>query len=450
MSNRPVARSDYRRLAKVGLLACVAVAICCAESAQAQFAGGVYVDTDGAVRLRAKGRGGKLGKLRARQRRAKSSGSHLTYVSLPGMIAEARRHVEAGEAIPDAVRYLDGMVKLRYLFVYPDENDLVIAGRSEEWDATDPRRPVGVESGRPVLQLDDLVVALRQMGPGGRGAPFGCSIDLTQDQITRGVAAANRIGSVGAGRGYDQAARAIAQAAGPQTIRFFGVPPETRFGFVCLEADYLMKLLQLGELRSPVRKLKSRVSMMRRNEGLYSRWWFTINYEPLLVSEDGLAYEIRGQALQVDCSGSMTNNTVAASASAVKFAEQFTENFVDLADAIPAFADLWNLTDLGTLAALIRHDRLAEKCSLDLSWVRAEDAYVVPEVPVAKQVDTLVAMKVSGRTLNFAVGGVTIDPGDVVAMENRRTDTTENLAGAAKRPTEGWSRRVERESAPRR
>ena len=68
----------------------------------------------------------------------------MVYVSLPRLFAEARAKLDAGEKLPDDIRYLRGMTKLRYVFVYPDDKDLVIAGTAEPIDADFPGRPVEI------------------------------------------------------------------------------------------------------------------------------------------------------------------------------------------------------------------------------------------------------------------------------------------------------------------
>ena len=44
--------------------------------------------------------------------------------------------------LPDSIRYLEGLTQVRYVFVYPEEKDLVIAGPAEEIDKGTPLRAV--------------------------------------------------------------------------------------------------------------------------------------------------------------------------------------------------------------------------------------------------------------------------------------------------------------------
>jgi hypothetical protein len=60
----------------------------------------------------------------------------------------------------------------------------VIAGPAEGWRYDETGRAVGDESGRPTLQLDDLVTVLRTFTDGGRQI-FGCSIDPRPEGLRR-------------------------------------------------------------------------------------------------------------------------------------------------------------------------------------------------------------------------------------------------------------------------
>ena len=55
------------------------------------------------------------------------------------------------------MRHLAGLSQISYVFVYPENGEVVIAGPAEGWRYNEYGMPVGVESGRPTLQLDDLV-----------------------------------------------------------------------------------------------------------------------------------------------------------------------------------------------------------------------------------------------------------------------------------------------------
>ena len=66
-----------------------------------------------------------------------------------------------GQKPDEAMRVLAGMYRIKYLFVYPQTGDIVLAGPAGDWRTDTEGRIVNVDTGIPVLQLDDLVVVLR-------------------------------------------------------------------------------------------------------------------------------------------------------------------------------------------------------------------------------------------------------------------------------------------------
>ncbi|HYE99972.1 MAG TPA: hypothetical protein VEJ18_13720, partial [Planctomycetota bacterium] len=92
---------------------------------------GIHVDPDGVLRSRSVDPDPRLAEIRRNARQGPAAQDGLLYISLPKLFAEARRLREAKKPLPDEIRYLGGLTKLTYVFAYPDEKDLVIAGPSE-------------------------------------------------------------------------------------------------------------------------------------------------------------------------------------------------------------------------------------------------------------------------------------------------------------------------------
>src|SRR4029079_8962352 len=98
----------------------------------------------------------------------------LAFVSLPKTLATARAAIDAGKPVPDELRYLRGLTHVRALLVHPDEKDLVIAGPAEPFVVQDGGLyATGKRTGRPVMQLDDLFVAMRTADESRAGASGG-------------------------------------------------------------------------------------------------------------------------------------------------------------------------------------------------------------------------------------------------------------------------------------
>jgi hypothetical protein len=392
---------------------------------------GVRIDGEGLLSVRISSddpkllyaRRSALIKARAQVRRNKGK-AQLGYVSLPKVFAEAKELIAAGKKLPNRVRFLGGMTKLRYVFVFPEEKDLIIAGDVEPYDAVNGARPAGLITGRPLLQLDDLVVALRTVGPGNGNNAFGCSIDpppgamqkisdIIKDRANRRLAKSKK-------------ADLMVDTLGPQSVRFFGIASNTRAAYVCVEADYLLKRMAMGIDPPPLAAVRRPT---QRDRLQFNGLWFTPNYQPLLVSEDGNAYEIRGQSLKLHARGSEKGNAPATTGTAA-YAKLFTKYFPQIAKKSPAFADLWNITDLALLASLIGQDRLQQKANWDMNWILNVDGYPVAKTLVPRTADTMAKY----RTGVYIVGGVGISFGKQADAIARQKDTSGQLDNTRLRP----------------
>lgn len=375
---------------------------------QSASIGGVYIDPTGGVRYRQVDRQGALKSVREQGKQG-AGDEPLCFVSLPKAFAEARRLLADNQPIPRELRYLGGITQLRYILVYPEEGDLLIAGRAEEMDTTNPLQPVGKQTGRPVLQLDDLVFSLRNLDRQGRMAPFGCSIDPQGDALAKSKQVMEKHGR----RSSQQLIDDMKQTLGPHVVTFFGPTEQTRAAFVCVAADYKLKRLALGLDPSPVG------GAMDNTRTASARFWFETSYEPLLVSEQSDAYELRGPRLALKA-GAQSFDERGATDTAKHFAEQFSQKMPQMASAVPLFADLSNLADLSVLATLIRTDELDKKISWDLSWLKT---YPIPQMAVPKTAETLVAI----RSGSLVAGGVRVDTNSAVAASSRQKDEKNQL-----------------------
>lgn len=371
---------------------------------------GIYIDSSGTLGHRQADANKALGRLRSAR---STKEGQLAYVSLAKVFSAAREAIESHQTVPEEARYLQGLTQIRYIFIYPEEKDLVFAGPAESIDDSNPLLPLGKLTGRPVIQLDDLVVALRAAQE-QRGRPFGCSIDPAPHALEKGQQVA---------RDYANAPRAeliaaLAKALGPQPIRIFGVADNTRFGFACVAADYQLKRYFLGLDAPPVPGLGNPTDSTRAAGNAY---WFEAMYEPLLVSEDGNSYEIRGQRLGIK-TGHIPFDAQGATPRAQAWAKTFTQKTPQIQRAMPLFADLANLADLSLAAQLIRADHLAEKAKLDLGWVMDSSRYTVATIPTPRQTDTLVNITNGSVT----AGGVTISTAPLI--KERKIDRDRTLA----------------------
>jgi hypothetical protein len=107
--------------------------------------------------------------------------SELRLVSLKQLEHAARESgVKTAEDLPDDLRFLAGLQRIQYVLVYPETKDIVLAGPGEGWKVGDDGSVVGETTGRPVLLLEDLLVALRTVDIARQGG-ISCSIDPTTE-----------------------------------------------------------------------------------------------------------------------------------------------------------------------------------------------------------------------------------------------------------------------------
>jgi hypothetical protein len=396
---------------------------------------GVHVDARGVLRSRTTDPDPRLAELWKNAKSLQKDGKFL-YVSLPRLFAEARRILEGGKPLPPDLRYFGGLTRLQYVFVFPESKDLVIAGPAEPVDARESFRPLGRISGRPVLQLDDLVTALRAFGPGRNPDRLGCDLEITAEMKERVNAKIQAVGPAARITGFRKACDQIAEAGGLQPVKYFGLDPTTRFAFVCVEADYRLKQLGLGLLASPVPKVESYRNLISQPEKEF-RFSLESNYDALAAAPDGLAFELRGPSLKVNGGllGHPESTIQDLSPAGKRFVTLCNENFDALARHLVSWSDLCNLGDLSVLAALVEGDGLAKKAGWGLEWILEAKGYPVTAMTAPTSAATLCNFTASGNNALFLTGGIWIKPAEWAAK--RAPD--ENLGGKAVRPDEGWN-----------
>lgn len=391
---------------------------------------GIRIDANRMLKVREVSSAKKLREMRRRSLRharfANEAG--MVYVSLPRAFAAAREQLKADGEIDKQLKHLAGLTRLDYVFVYPGSGELVVAGPAEPVDATEPHRPVGRKTGRPVVQLTDLVDMLRVAS--ADVGKVGCSLDPDPDSMKRVQAVARKYGSISAGE-RARFARDMKEAMGGQKVRLFGVAEASRGAQAFLVADYRMKRQALGLDPIPVRGMTHAIARRAKAAG---RFWFESSYEPIKMSADKRVYALSGKRLQVK-SGRLMFQEGGASRKARGFATNFTRHMDKLAAAEPAYADLQNLTDLFLLAHLIRADKLDNRTGWDWGWASSADNWPTPRFNVPETAEPLISF----TNRSIAAGGVSIKIADTIAQASRAVDNTGELAKLLPElPEKGW------------
>ena len=314
----------------------------------------------------------------------------------------------------DPMRYLAGLLRIRYVFYYPDSKDIVIAGPAEGW-VTDPAgRVVGITSGRPTILLQDLVVALRAFPPGEDGDPLiGCSIDPTQ----QGLAAMQQfLRSVGVRATPDQTeaiVRGLRDSMGEQDVSVSGISPKTHFAQVMVEADYRMKLIGIGLEKPPIRLVSfvDRANPAQIARNALQRWYFLPDYQCVRVSEDDLSMELVGDGVKLVgedeavMTGGVRKRASHGNRASQAFVASFTKRYSELAERSPVYAQLRNLIDLAVAAAFIQKHDYYGKAEWEMPFFGDEKQFSVETYNAPKKVDTVVTAKWKGNRLVTPVGG---------------------------------------------
>ena len=412
-------------------------------------AGGIKIDAQGVVSLAIENEAsGTLDKKRREAAAKKSLSTDITKASSQRLVSLVRLEqkidecLKDGKPIPDEVFFLAGLQRIDNIFVFPDDKDLVIAGPAEGFAPDAVGRMIGVDSGRPTIRLDDLVVALRTLL---KSQIVGCSIDPVPERL------ANLVKFIKAGGPATVAAvearfQQMDNILGPQDVRIDGVPADSHFGLSLLEADYRMKRISLGLENPGVKGLKSHLAMIGAGGNTMQRWWFVPLYDAIHRSEDGLAFQFAGQRVQLlsqeEMSDAQGNRAASATTrlSTQAFAKQFTDKYPELAEKSPVFAELQNLVDLAVFAALVQKERLAEKVGWKMTTLLDDQRFGHPTFNVPKKVASLVNYKRAGSNIVGLVGGgVTIRPQQVLnkaassSSGGQRLDSIRTEAASAKR-----------------
>ena len=333
---------------------------------------------------------------------------------LEAAIAEYRKN---GTPISDDMRYLAGMQRIRYVFVYPEQKDIVLAGPGEGWKLNAQGEVVGTTTHRPVMLLDDLLVALRSIEMSERTG-ISCSIDPSAEGLARLQSFFKRNHTVDSDP--SPLLPGIEQMLGPQTIRVAGVPDTSHFARVLVAADYRMKRLAMAFEEPPIAGLPNFLQMIKASSKssrpMLPRWWLAPDYDALLADADGLAWELRGAGVKALTEEEVINSSGERQGSgqanplAKKWADNMTAHYDELSTKDAIFGQLRNCMDLAVVAALISKENLTEKCGWSMPLLLNPEL-LVESYNAPHQVDSQASMIQKGSNwIVSASGGVQIDP----------------------------------------
>lgn len=258
---------------------------------------------------------------------------------------------------------------------------------------------------RPPLYVEDFVVALRHTWGTYRsqqGLDYpGCSIDPNPQTMQRLNGIQRQLMGSSSSRGVQTAIDNWRQTCRePQKVRVLGIPFDTRFAHVMVEADYDMKTLADGSdsLGIPgFTSLSHRVLAQAREaiiqnrplrmSALMNRFWFYPG--PNRYEEDDDIVWIKQSPVELRTeemvlSGGNLRSGAGADPLAGAFAENLSHLYEKVAAERPIYAELENLFRFVALAQIIKFKSATRKAQLDLNYLL--ESFPISPVSVARTV----------------------------------------------------------------
>lgn len=242
----------------------------------------------------------------------------VVLVSLKNLLKQAKK----GENLPRSVKDLGGITRVHGFILVPRTKDVVLVGSAKQ--------------GVPALGIDNLIVALRHVWREGKTPSVSLDPDVTNH-------------------------------LGPQRVRVGGIPKNSRFARIMLDADYLAKRLVLGDPSTGV-TMPSLITLPKALEALaefpsnasHSRLWLTpvqpkegdiqvSSAEDVVLFETGVHVLTEKMHVANSCLVG-TGTTEPASEKAIR---SLTKHYEQIAKQKPVFEQLHGLFDLVLLSKIL-------------------------------------------------------------------------------------------------
>jgi hypothetical protein len=264
---------------------------------------------------------------------------------------------------------------------------------------------------RPPIRTDDFVVALRNAWKNAAQSdesflltdPPAC--DIRPDTET--VRSMQRFERTFFAETNPKAAEAMLEdwsriCRTPQTVSVMGVPFDSDFARIMVDADYDMKtladgtastrtpgLLGVGELHMSVARAQVATGQPTRMGTSMNRYWLNAEKPRTLESEHG--FVIREAAVRIDTRpiglsvGGELEDMVGQDPQAQEFARRFTETYAKVAQKQPIYAELENLFQLSALSLGMRSRAAHTAAELNLDYLLSR--HNVRKVQVRRRVE---------------------------------------------------------------
>ncbi len=389
-----------------------------------EYQNGVAVDPNGLLlQLKKEEHTGRLKALGVAARKADlnadvAKAAAVRFVSLTRLERETSKRLTEGRSIVETMKNLGGLTQIKFVVLDQENHDVLLGGPAEAWKYDANGNPIGSESGRPTLQLDDLVTVMRTFSKDGQ-QNFGCSFNPRQEglqQLQAYVEQSKSRGPLSAGAAVTNWVKQLQSKLGQQDIELWGVPRDSRVARVVTEADYRLKMIGIGKLEGgpQVPSIFELMSVEDQKSGKLDalRWWLTMKYDAILHSPDHNVFEIQGPSVQCLSENQFLTakgervGTGKADATNQQFAANFTRHYTDLAQRDIAFADLQNVFDLALVSALLRSEGAANRIGWDFGSFAADGLYQPAKYAPPTEVESVANHRVyRGKDIVVQVAG---------------------------------------------
>lgn len=384
-----------------------------------QQVGGISVDTNGIVRV-VDDKVLKESALNMRQAVADvklpAEPSAMRHVSLAGIVAAVRQAADRAAPLAPDVLLLGGLERITHVVVVPETHDILLAGPADRPIAGVGGTPVGQRSGRPLLQLEDFIVALRSVEQ-SRGGGILCSIDPTPEGLARLQDFLSRQKTMA--RDPRVVFRGMEEALGAQVVTVGGVPVDSRFARVLVAADHAMKRIGMGHEPSGIKELPSYLSLVQSGRpcSTMPRFWLEAEYAPLAHDGDELTWRIGDRRMKCLSAVDRADNAGIQRGVGIPddnldaWCKAMTQHYDRLVPRHPVFAELVNCVDLAVVATLIRHRQLDARAGCDLGPLLDDHVIPLPRYESASATSTIAnGLKKGSNWVMSASGGVLLHP----------------------------------------
>lgn len=286
------------------------------------------------------------------------------------------------------LRWLEGYV------IDPENHDLILVGQ--------------VEEGAPPLHLEDFVVALRDAwgfyrwreGNTIYHTDPGCSIDPHPKVLGELQRIGDYLQGHPSGSGSDEALDYWHKVCHmPQQVRVLGIPFNTHFARVMVDADFFMKKLVDGSATLHNTSFKSLSDLHlvgiegamktgTRVGGQFdsmSRFWFhagkaVLLDDPGMVELQAVPVTLLTEQEHLSKTGEMVGSGH-PEALAKQWADSFTTHYAAIAHEHPIYRELENLYRFVAIARAMKLKEAASAAGLEMSGLLRD--FQIPETPVA-------------------------------------------------------------------